>query len=305
MFEYKFFKCHIASSDVDKGGAPLLQGKGVFAKIFSEDSLKKKKFLLAHTPKQLVFYHEYALPPQNDGYVILVANSRVREWQENLFEKKTVADHPYVYMVVDATTDEPLVAIEECKLCKKAAEEVRLVLEYSLNRDMEASGCKVTLTEYQPTEDDIAKVQDLTKDINDPQNVNRTLETKYGLEKTDFLIRDYLEYRQKATKPKKTNNFRDYIRHKNKNLVIALIHQVIKETKELVSKSVSRIFRFLKDHKVLVEPKFKAVMLEFPELEGHVSVGRYNAYVRQMDEPFKNDPECDVLYEKFEILLKK
>ena len=42
----KYYKCHIAPSDVDQGGAPLLQGKGVFTKIFSEDSLKKKKFLL-------------------------------------------------------------------------------------------------------------------------------------------------------------------------------------------------------------------------------------------------------------------
>lgn len=299
----KYYKCHIAPSDVDQGGAPLLQGKGVFTKIFSEDSLKKKKFLLAHTPKQMVFYHEYALPPQNDRYVILVANCRVREYQVDLFEKTTVADHPYLYMVVDATTDEPMVAIEECKQCKKAAEEVRLVLEYSLNRDMEASGWQVTLTEYEPTDDDVAKVRELTKDIHDPQNVNRTLETKYGLEKTDFLIRNYLEYRQKVTKPKKSNNFRDYILHNNKNLVINLIRKVIQDTKELVSKSVSRIFRFLTDHEVISCPKFEAVIREFPELEDHVSPSRFNTYIRQLDNPFENDPVCDYLYRKFEILL--
>lgn len=303
MKDIKYFKCHIAESDVDKGGAPSLQGKGVFAKIFSEDSLEKKYFILAHTPKQLVFYHEYVLPPQDDSCVILVANNRVREWQANLFEKKTVVDHPYIYMVVDASTDEPMVAIEECELCKKAAEEVRMVLEYSLNREMEASGFKVMLTEYQPTDDDIAKVQDLTKDINDPQNVNRTLETKYGLEKTDFLIRNYLKYRQMATKPKSSNDFRDYIRHKNKNLVISLIHKVIKETKGLVSQSVSRIFRFLSEHEVIKRPKFQAVMLEFPELKNHVSENRFNYYLRQLDDPFKNDPVCETLYREFAILL--
>ena len=305
METIKIFRCHVASNDVDKGGTPLLQGRGVFAKIFSDDSLEKKYFLLAHTPKQLVFYHEYTLKVPNDRYVILVANNRVREWQETLFEKKTVVDHPYIYMVVDASTDEPMVAIEECKQCIKAVEEVRLVLEYSLNREMEASGCKVTLTEYQPTDDDIAKVQDLTKDINDPQNLNRTLETKYGLEKTDFLIRNYLKYRQMVTKPKTSNDFRDYIKHQNKNLVISLIHKVIKKTKELASKSVSRIFRFLKEYKVLIRPKFEAVIREFPELKGHVSPGRFNTYLGDLDNPFKDDPVCDILYEEFEILLKK
>ena len=141
------------------------------------------------------------------------------------------------------------------------------------------------------------------KNIDYPQTINRTLETKYGLKKTDFLIRNFLEYREKATKPKKSNNFRDYIKHANKDLVIAVIHKALKDTKELTSKSVARIFRFLTDFEVLYRPKFEAVIREFPEIIGHASEGRFNYFNNENRNPFFDDPAYCELFKTLKILL--
>ena len=301
--DFHYLKCHIKVVGMEKGGMPLLQRKGIFTKIFCKDSQKQKKLLLAHTPNQWLLYHEYVIPPKGDCCMILVANCRVREVQVDLFEKNTVVDYPYLYMIIDTTNDEPLIAIEDFRYFERDIDEVGQVLQYSLNRAMEFCGLETLIVEYEPTDEEKIKINNLMKNIDDPQTINRTLETKYGLKKTDFLIRNFLEYREKATKPKKSNNFRDYIKHANKDLVITVIHKALKDTEELVSKSVARIFRFLADFEVLYRPKFEAVKREFPEIIGHASEGRFNFYTNEDNHPFSGDPAYYELFETLKILL--
>ena len=128
MYNFSYFKCRFTRCELGIGGTPSLQGKGALVDILDTDSRVINFLMLTHTYKQLIYHHEYALPPRNGLYVMRAANNRVREYVGDHFEVITKADHPYVYVVIDTQPDEPLIAIENCMFCKRAKDEVALVL---------------------------------------------------------------------------------------------------------------------------------------------------------------------------------
>ena len=110
----------------------------------------------------------------------------------------------------------------------------------------------------------------------------------------------YEQVKKKLAK-RKTDDFREYICHKDKDLVIRLIREAVKNLKG--SKDIARVIRFLQDKKVITRPTFLAFISEFKELEGKISVSRFNYYTNPVNSPYDNDPQYDGLYETFGALI--
>ena len=303
MYNFSYFKCRFTRCELGIGGTPSLQGKGALVDILDADSREIDSLIFAHTQKQLVYYHEYAMPPQNGLFVVRAANYRVRESVGDHFEVITKADHPYVYVVIDAEPDEPLIAIENCMFCKRAKDEVALVLGYTLCRELRVVGWKVKLEPYDANQEETSRITKMMAVINDPQNAERTLENMNGMKRTDLLIRNYLRYKAKQTGMRKSDELRDYVLIKDAELVIELLDGVLRKLKG--SKNVSRPIRFLQDHDIIARPTFKALIKCYPYLKGKVSESRFNDYTNiDKKEHFKDDKLYDKYHETFSTILK-
>lgn len=302
MYNFSYFKCRFARCELGIGGMPSLQGKGALVDILDADSREIKFFILAHMQKQLLYYHEYAMPPQNDLFVVRAANNRIREYVGDHFEVITKADHPYVYVVIDMGPDEPLIAIENCRLCKRAKDEVAQVLEYSLCRDLGAVGWKVKLVPYAPRPEETGRITKVMAGINDPQNAERTLEKRYGIKKTDFVMRKCLHQKAQQMEMRKSDELRDYVLINNAELVIELLDGVLRKLKG--SKNISRPIRFLQDHNIIARPTYDALIKCYPYLKGKVSESRFNDYTNPFKEHFSNDKLYDKYHETFSTILK-
>lgn len=303
MYNFSYFKCRFTRCELGIGGTPSLQGKGALVDILDTDSRGINFLMLTHTHKQLIYHHEYALPPRNGLYVMRAANNRVREYVGDHFEVITKADHPYVYVVIDTQPDEPLVAIENCMFCKRAKNEVLQVLEYSLCRELGAAGWKVKLTPYNPKCEETSRITDVMAGINDPQNAERTIENINAIRTSGFLIGDYLHFKARQTALRKSDNLEDYILCDDTELVLKLLDGVLRKLKG--SKNVSRPIRFLQDHDIIARPTFKALIKCYPYLKDKVSESRFNDYTNiDKKEYFKDDKLYDKYHETFSTILK-
>ena len=302
IYNFSYFKCRFQLCELSIGGTPSLQGKGALVDILNADSQETRFLIFAHTQKQLLYYHEYAMSPQNDMFVMRAANNRVREFAGDHFEVITQADHPYVYVVIDAEPDEPIVAIENCKYCKRAKDEVKTVLEYSLCRNMGSVGWKVKLEPYDPKHEETTRITKVMAGINDPQNTERSLEKRYGIKKTDFLIRNCLHSKAKQKRMRKSDDMREYVLYKDTELVIKLLDGVLRKLKG--SKAVSRPVRFLQDREILDRPTFVALLKCYPYLKDKVSPSRFNDYTNpEKKNHFDNDKLYNKYYEIFSTIL--
>lgn len=297
MDNFLFYKCLLKRCELGIGGTPSLQGKGALVELLDADSQESRYFIFAHTRKQLLYYHEYAMPPHDGMYVLRVANNRVSEYTGENFEVITEVVHPYVYVVVDTAPSEPLIAIENCKYCKRAKDEVLQVLDYSLHRDLSNVGWNVKLVPCVPSSKQQARLHQMMAVVNDLPNAERTLENRYGIQRVDLLIRHFLRYRESLRGKRKSHDLRNYILHHNKDLVLKLLDGVLRNLKG--SKSVSCPFRFLQDHKVMKRPPFNAVINQFPYLKDRVTVSRFNEYTNENNNPYAKDGDLYDVYRAY------
>ncbi len=110
----------------------------------------------------------------------------------------------------------------------------------------------------------------------------------------------YEQVKKKSAK-RKTDDFREYICYKDKELVVRMIREAVKNLKG--SKDIARVIRFLQDNKIITRPSFLAFISEFKELEGKISESRFNYYTYPVNRPYDNDPQYDGLVNTFELLL--
>ncbi len=132
----------------------------------------------------------------------------------------------------------------------------------------------------------------------------------YGMEDRRFnpmnqfgfeLLKKDVELAPSVSNLRKTDVFREYICHKDKDLVVRLIREAVRNLKG--AKNIARVIRFLQDKKVITRPSFLAFISEFKELEGKISVSRFNYYTNPINRPYDNDPQYDGLFETFESLI--
>ena len=100
---------------------------------------------------------------------------------------------------------------------------------------------------------------------------------------------------------RKSDNFDDYIKHSNKELVKSVLHK--KLSVQNCPKDIARPIRILCDHGVLNWPPYNAFIKEFSELEGLISYGRYNHYTYEFTNPYEGDDRYGEVENELGILL--
>ena len=104
------------------------------------------------------------------------------------------------------------------------------------------------------------------------------------------------------TKPlRKSNDFMEYILHKDKEQVLSVLHRVL--GKQKCPKDIARPIRILCDHGVLDWPPYNAFENEFVEVVGLISESRYNHYTYELTNPYKGDSKYADVESELDMLL--
>ena len=101
----------------------------------------------------------------------------------------------------------------------------------------------------------------------------------------------------KAKNAKKNDNIRVYFRVDDFEKLLQFLHRALKGQK--VAKDIARPFRLLYDLNLTDHIPYKAVMKEFPEVEGLLTERRYNDWTNKFSTSYNDDP----IYEKLRASL--
>ena len=101
----------------------------------------------------------------------------------------------------------------------------------------------------------------------------------------------------KAKNAKKNDNIRVYFRVDDFEKLLQFLHRALKGQK--VAKDIARPFRLLYDLNLTDHIPYKAVMKEFPEVEGLLTERRYNDWTNKFSTSYNDDP----IYEKLKASL--
>ena len=96
----------------------------------------------------------------------------------------------------------------------------------------------------------------------------------------------------KAKNAKKNDNIRVYFRVDDFEKLLQFLHRAVEGQK--VAKDIARPFRLLYDLNLTDHIPYKAVMKEFPEVEGLLTERRYNDWTNKFSTSYDGDP----IYEK-------
>lgn len=122
-----------------------LPGKEVLLRIFSEDFHKRERLMFGHPQLNLLYYHEYQ-DSEHDGMLLIrIANRRIKIVALNEAKRRLRPEYPYLYVFIDFNHESPVFMIEEISSVPTAADEVREVLEFSLNVCMMGTGWNMKL----------------------------------------------------------------------------------------------------------------------------------------------------------------
>ena len=143
---FYLFNCQFTPEQSNSGASMCcLRGKEVLLRIFSEDFHKRERLMFGHPQLNLLYYHEYQ-DSEHDGMLLIrIANRRIKIVALNEAKRRLRPEYPYLYVFIDFNHESPVFMIEEISLVPTAADEVREVLEFSLNVCMMGTGWNMKL----------------------------------------------------------------------------------------------------------------------------------------------------------------
>ena len=143
---FYLFNCQFTPEQSNSGASMCcLRGKEVLLRIFSEDFHKRERLMFGHPQLNLLYYHEYQ-DSEHDGMLLIrIANRRIKIVALNEAKRRLRPEYPYLYVFIDFNHESPVFMIEEISSVPTAADEVREVLEFSLNVCMMGTGWNMKL----------------------------------------------------------------------------------------------------------------------------------------------------------------
>ena len=143
---FYLFNCQFTPEQSNSGASMCcLPGKEVLLRIFSEDFHKRERLMFGHPQLNLLYYHEYQ-DSEHDGMLLIrIANRRIKIVALNEAKRRLRPEYPYLYVFIDFNHESPVFMIEEISSVPTAADEVREVLEFSLNVCMMGTGWNMKL----------------------------------------------------------------------------------------------------------------------------------------------------------------
>ena len=282
-----------------------LKLKRVQPNIFGdyEESDQRELFIKAmendlHKVEPLVFEHPKNKKPHERRIMLCPANGNTLMV---VGEFKHPMDFVYVIIVLNSKKyKHPYMVVENYTPQFRNPDMVAQMVANAYNRVLGKSGVQVVFEPWNNNGNPIMYLKDGWESYNIElfKIQGRNLVRK-GYE--DALEVAKKELKGKPTISKKSDDIRVYIMHEKKDLVVKFLHKAVKGM--TAPREIAMPFRFMYDHRFTDKIPYKAVMKEFPELNGLISERKYNDWTNQNSTCYDRDPRYEMLNELVMMIL--
>ena len=259
------------------------------------DYKQEKLFSFVH-PKngKKVYMRKYTKCPAN-GNAELAVGTMVKPLD---FARAIIVLNSHMYKV-------PYIVLERYRHISSNPNVMAKMIERAFNWVLRDTGVRVVLERWDTKGEDIDYQRDFARswDIELDKSEGKYL-VKMGCEDA-FEVHKRNEAKKKKPN-KKSDDIRYYIKHPNKEAIIAFIHKALEGMK--MPKDIARPIRILREHKVFLKKEgyrlpYNAFIKECPEVKGLIERGAYNDFINPNRSKYVNDELYDKLEKELEMIL--
>ena len=253
----------------------------LLAKAMDDDVRKAKTLKFVHPKDKRKEYirHYYSMPV--NGHTLM-----------GLGQYKNEMDFTYVWIVLHPIYfKEPYLVLGKNSCSVRNPDFLADMVASAFNWVLKDSGVELVMEPWDPKEERDLWYKDFSDSYaNEAHHVEGSGLETFGFEDAlELVMQTKLP---KAKNAKKSDDIREYFRiDDHKGLLQFLHHTVIRQK---VAKSIARPFRLLYDLNLTDHIPYKAVVKEFPEVNGLMTERRYNDWTNKYSTSYDGDP----IYEK-------
>lgn len=256
----------------------------LFANAMRDDVRKHKilKFVHPKDKGKVYIRHYYSMPV--NGHALL-----------GLGQYKNKKDFTYVWVVLHPTYfSEPYLVLGKNSPSVRNLDLLAKMVESAFNWVLKDSGVELVMEPWDPKE----KIDLWHKDFTD--SYANEIQQIEDIDFEIFGFEDALELAENIKRPhaknvKKSDDIRVYLRPDDQEGLLQFLHQAVKRQK--VAKDIARPFRLIYDLRLSDHIPYKAVVKEFPEVEGLMTERRYNNWTNKNSTTYDGDSMYENLKE--------
>ena len=258
----------------------------LLAKAMDADVRKAKTLKFVHPKDKGKEYtrHYYSMPV--NGHALL-----------GLGQYKNQMDFTYVWIVLHPIYfKEPYLVLGKNSQSVRNPDFLANMVASAFNWVLKDSGVELVMESWDPEEKRDLWHKDFSESYaNEVLHIEDSDHEIFGYEDALELVRS--AKCPKAKNAKKNDNIRVYFRVDDSEELLLFLHRALKGQK--VAKDIARPFRLLYDLNLTDHIPYKAVVKEFPEVEGVMTERRYNDWTNKFSTSYDGDP----IYEKLKASL--
>ena len=262
----------------------------LFVKAMKDDLYKRKTFKFRHPNDSEKEYERHYIGCPANGIALLTVGQ---------FKKDM--DFAFVWIVLkSALYGEPYLVLGKYSQSFHNPDILAKIVESAFNWVLKGKGVKLVLEPWETDEKIMWAVDYNQSYMNEMTHIDPSDLILVGYEDAleDYMMKLAKRGKQKINKEK---GFKDYILFQDKNLVMRLVRQQIKNTSS--PKRIAMPFRLLNDRKIVNRIPYKIVVSEYPELEGNISETRYNYWTNAIISSYEGDLDYIELNKEIDSLL--
>ena len=264
----------------------------LLAKAMKGDLYKEKEFCFRHPKDSEKKYERHYISSPLNGNAFLV----VGQFKKDL-------DFAFVRILLHSVFyGEPYLVFEKYAQSFRNPDILAKMVESAFNWVLKGSGMEMKLEPWEPEENIMWLLDYEVSYMNEMHKMKKEDLIMIGYEEALELHRELEAMKGESRKPKvskKSDDILTYILADNKEAVAWFLHEALKGQK--TPKGIARPFRFLFDHKLSDHIPYKAVMKEFPELEGLIKERSYNNWTNPNSTSYDRDPQYQKMEETFKL----
>ena len=258
----------------------------LLAKAMDDDVRKHRTLKFVHPKdKGKEYIRHYYSKPVN-GHTLLA-----------LGQYKNEMDFTYVWVVLRPTYfKEPYLVLGNNSRSVRNPDLLADMVASAFNWVLKDSGVELVMEPWDPKEKRDLWYKDFSDSYENEANLIECSDLEaFGYEDAlELVMQTKLP---KAKNAKKNDNIRVYFRVDDFEKLLQFLHRAVEGQK--VAKDIARPFRLLYDLNLTDHIPYKAVMKEFPEVEGLLTERRYNDWTNKFSTSYNDDP----IYEKLRASL--
>lgn len=293
FLKMKFYKMRLVKSHPTIfGDYPRSDQWELLLKAMKDDLHKRKLLEFRHPQdKEKVFQRHY-IGNQANGVVLMTIG-----------QEKKPTDFAFVWIVLkSAYYGEPYLVFVKFTQSFRNPDNLAKMVECAFNWELQGKGVELVLEPWVPKENTMWAFDFNMSFIKEMKTMDPNDLVLVGYEDVleDYQMR--LARKEEIRKPKvikKSDDIVTYILADNKETIVQFLHRALMGQK--TAKGIARPFRFLFDHQLTEHIPFKAVMKEFPELNGLIKVRSYNDWTNPNSTSYDNDPQYKKMKDIFKL----